>query len=146
MHGKRLTENDGCFIIIKVFQTATYWPDFDCEEHLNGSILMWQLSNTKKLNWLDKSEATSNCPMHSETPVPLERRKRKRNSDLWLANVKKKARNEGKEYQYKTKSGERKTMPKCKMKESCHCSCRKKCSTHFSPDDRNIIFSHYWKL
>ena len=37
-------------------------------------------------------------------------------------------------------------MPKRKMKESCHHRCRKKCCTHISPDDRNIIFSHYWKL
>ena len=72
----------------------------------------------------------------------LSSRKKKRNMNQWKANIRKKARTEGKEYI--TKKG--KTVQNRSVKpQNCE-KCRFKCNTKFTEDEREQIFQTYYAL
>lgn len=82
---------------------------------------------------------------HPILPVVLRtagKKKRKFNVSLWKANIRKKARTEGREYNTK----ERKAVPKRSVKpQNCE-KCRFKCNTKFTEVERAQIFQTYYSL
>lgn len=69
-------------------------------------------------------------------------RKRKRDENNWARNVRKRHKNAGQVYTDKKGS----TRPAKLLKKGCRESCRFKCQTKFSSQDRKKIFHSYWKL
>ena len=75
---------------------------------------------------------------------PQKGRKRKKCTEQWKRNQKKKLRNTGKAYAMSTKSQTLKH--KRRMKPPCGSKCRNKCSENFSEDERLNNFDSYWAL
>ena len=71
-------------------------------------------------------------------------RKRKRDEAMWKVNIRKRQRHEGKEYV--NVKGKKMRSREIKTKKDCQGKCRFKCSTIFSPSDRQTIFHEFWKL
>lgn len=70
-------------------------------------------------------------------------RKRKRNPDGWKRNISKQLRNSGKEYR-SLKTG--KLVPPKKILPPCKATCKLKCTTKFSEEDRQQYFKDFWEL
>lgn len=76
---------------------------------------------------------------------PLKKgRKRKKQPEKWKANLIKKKRNSGKEYETHTLS--KKVRPARKMKTPCVETCKFKCFQNFSEEERKQLFTLYWGL
>lgn len=71
-------------------------------------------------------------------------RKRKRNSDTWKQNIRKKRRQSGKTYT--NSKGKNVLAKEVKTKKDCANHCRFKCSKNFTEEDRKKIFSKFWDL
>ena len=69
----------------------------------------------------------------------------KKNPDNWAVNIRKKARSQGLEYEYKTINKEVKTMPQRTMKSAYDSTCRQTCSSKFTNEQRRAIFARYWE-
>lgn len=70
-------------------------------------------------------------------------RKRVRNESQWQKNIKKKLRNEGKEY---TSGSNLKVVPARKLGVPCNEKCRLKCINSISNDERKVIHEKYWQI
>lgn len=69
-------------------------------------------------------------------------RKRSRNPAAWLVNIHRERLNAGKEYT--TKSGKIKRAKA--VQPGCDDTCRKKCSTKLTGDQRQVIFNDFWAI
>ena len=100
----------------------------------------------------DDSSLTQNCDAATlgnedtnELGSPAKKgSKRKKRPENWGRSLQKKLRNEGKRYVMHTK--EKKGREERKVKPPCGESCRLKCSTKFTEEQRMSIFAAYWEL
>ena len=105
--------------------------------------MMWCLKNVEK-----HTEPEQFCnDLHGKAPKLLIDRKRKRNEEEWIQNKKKQHVNTGQEYTYKSsKTGQQKIRPARRVKESCKASCKRKCNSIITDDERKKIHEKFWKL
>lgn len=89
----------------------------------------------------DQNDAEAGRNEGQDTPVKKNSRKRIRNPSCWEKNVRKKNRNEGKEY-INTK-GE--TVSEKKVQKVDCRKCYFKCDQKFNLEERQLIFQSYWE-
>ena len=145
VHGTVVTSENGRFLVTKVFQTAVNWPSFDSEEHVKGTVLLWKLDDVQKIADSSLNDVSISYPTYADHPTPTRGRKRKRDPARWVRTIRKKARAEGKEYEYISRDKQEKKRVQCNIKDSCG-NCQKNCSLQFSEEDRSQVFSQYWQL
>ena len=75
---------------------------------------------------------------------PRKTRRRQRNRDAWFRRRMQKAKNAGKEYQYKNNKGEWVTVPSKTVGKPC--TCKAKCFENFDPEEIDEVFKSFWKL
>ena len=85
VHGKELDDNHGRFFILKSMKDASKWNQFDPDVHLSGSVVMWKLTDIRRMMRTPFSELGTEA--NFATPLPY--RKRKRNEQNWQKNKKK---------------------------------------------------------
>lgn len=93
---------------------------------------------------LDTSDlANSKAASPSTSPQDIHQsRKRKKNVEEWKSNLKKKQRNCGEEYE--KKSGE--IRRKRELKPGCGKTCRNKCQSAITQEERTKIFHCFWQM
>ena len=74
---------------------------------------------------------------------PRKTRRRQKNPDAWFRRRMQKAKNAGKEYQYKNNKGEWVTVPPKTVGKPC--TCKAKCFEKFDPEEINEVFKSFWK-
>lgn len=88
----------------------------------------------------DARDVAPNSKMFDSSKREVRARRKVRNPDLWKRNVRKRARQEGREYV--STSG--KIVPAKRLRPSC--ACRRRCSSFLPEDARTSIFSDFYKL
>ncbi|XP_013105112.2 uncharacterized protein LOC106085419 [Stomoxys calcitrans] len=104
---------------------------------LNTEALM-----ANKINTTEESNEKNKTDEDVSSPSKIKKRKRK--EETWKKNVLKTARNSGKSYVSHTP--EKKVRSERKVKPPCLDSCKLKCTTKLNENERNTIFSNFWKL
>ena len=146
IHGKSINENEGRFIISKVFKEAVEWLEFESDMHVVGAFVKWDLRDVTKISNLTLDEINSSCSTVYEKATPLQERKRKRNPSKWKTAQRKKARSEGRAYEYITKTKEVKGRKERSIKQGCSDECKKLCNRKINQEERKKLFENFWSL
>ena len=142
VHGIMLKPNEKRFFIQKVFDNAKSWNAFDPDIHCAESAISWFLNAT-----CNSDDSTlEKLDTDGDPPAQLPKPKRKRNHANWEKSIQKRKRQAGEEYEYKSKSGEKKAKPAKMIKKTCSSNCSKECNGKISEEERMSIHKSYWSL
>ena len=97
------------------------------------------IAREEEVNYADNDDNNANNDEHMEENGGV--RKKERNPQTWLCNIRKAKRNSGEAY--KTKSG--KDIQKQKY-EYVECNCRWKCGENIQDETRSDIHEQFWAL
>uniref|UniRef100_A0A1B0D7K6 Uncharacterized protein n=1 Tax=Phlebotomus papatasi TaxID=29031 RepID=A0A1B0D7K6_PHLPP len=113
---------------------------------------MWQVDETQ-YNKLDPlAEHNSSCRIMdvevfspkngNDTKTKTSGRKKKGDPEKWAQNIRVKSREKG--LPYINRAG--KLIPQKSKKEPCYTKCRRRCTSIFSEEERDVIFQKFWNL
>ena len=142
VHGIMLKPNEKRCFIQKVLDNAKSLDAFDPDIHRAGSAISWFLNATCKSN----ASTFKKLDTGGDPPAQLPKPKRKGNQANWEKSIQKRERQAGEEYEYKSKSGEKKVKPAKMIKKTCSSTCSKECNEKSSEEERMRICNSHWSL
>ena len=87
VHGKEINDSKGRFFITKVLTNASKWHAFDMDTNVTGAAILWSTTDIIRMKLVDVSESSGT---EATPPTQREKKKKKRNPELWKTAVKKK--------------------------------------------------------
>ena len=91
------------------------------------------------------TDENNNTTQTDDSDIDVKRsRKRQRNPDTWKETIRKRRRQSGLEYT--SSRGKHMRKREVKTQKDCQGKCRFKCARLFTDDERQQIFSEFWKL
>ena len=144
VHHKQVAQKQGRFLIKEILQDATKWSFFDEDIHMPGSFILWCYTDVTKV--FDIGSNFTPDGSHAEQPTPLAEKKRKRNSDKWQRNKRKRALNKGIIKPGEVLPEDDKQQPCTIPSSSCSDKCRLQCTKNISSLQRHQICNEFYKL
>ena len=143
VHGRVITNTEVRCLVTKNLQKAIEFDGFDHDMHCVGAAIIWHLKDVQKV----KKKEVEKVGTEGLAPRVVDAgSQRKRKSEEWVVNVKKRKVNTGEEFSQIRKGREIKVKGKV-CKEPCkQQTCRKKCTENLMNDTREAIFQSYWAL